>query len=69
MDCRVAAPFQEGAIVKQYVGWVIGLEEATALARICQRAAREGAGVPAGYPVERAYAVPDDVRRALGMGE
>jgi hypothetical protein len=58
----------EGAIVRRYVGWIIRLEDATAVARACQRAARERGDVPPGYPAEREYAVPDDVCRVLGRG-
>jgi hypothetical protein len=58
-----------GAVVRQYVGWVIGLEDVTGRARVCQEAAREGGAVPPGYPDEREYPVPEGVRRSLGMGE
>jgi hypothetical protein len=59
----------EGPIVRQYVGWIIGLEDATALAHSCQHAAKEGEKVPDGYPDERIYVVPDDVQRIMGMVE
>jgi hypothetical protein len=59
----------EGAIVKHYVDSILALEDATALARLCQEAARDGGDRPPGYPVEREYAVPEDVRRVMGMQE
>jgi Domain of unknown function (DUF4291) len=59
----------EGALVRQYVGSIAALEDVTALAHACRRAAAEGAESPPSYPVEREYPVPEDVRRVLGMPE
>jgi hypothetical protein len=58
----------QGAIVRQYVGWVGGLEDVTALAHSCRDAAAMDGRVPEEYPVEREYALPEDVRRLLGIG-
>ena len=59
----------QGAVVRQYVGSIIGLESVTALAHACRRASGEGADRPPAYPMEREYEVPEDVRRAMGMPE
>jgi hypothetical protein len=57
----------EGTIVGQYVGWIIGLKDVTALAHSCRDAAEIGEHAPAGYPAERVYAVPKDVMHLMGM--
>jgi len=59
----------EGTIVRQYVGWINSLEDVTALAHRCECAAAQGEDTPPGYPAERVYAVPGDVRRVMGMAE
>ena len=59
----------QGAVVRQYVGSIIGLEDVTALAHACRRASEEGADRPSAYPMEREYDVPVEVRRVMGMTE
>ena len=59
----------QGAVVKDYVGSIIGLEDGTALAHTCRQASAEGADRPSSYPLEREYPVPEDVRRGMGMAE
>src|SRR5262249_23774767 len=58
----------QGGIVRQCVGWIVGLGDASAMAHSCKRADAEGGEAPVAYPAERVYAVPDDVRRVLGLG-
>jgi hypothetical protein len=57
----------QGEIVKQYVGWIIGVQDATPLAHQCQRDAEKGSKSPAQYPDERVYYVPEDIQRIMGM--
>ena len=59
----------QGAVVRHYVGSIIGLEDVTALAHVCRQASEEGADQPSSYPMEREYEVPEDVRRVLGIAE
>ncbi len=59
----------QGAVVRQYVSSIIGLESVSALAHACRRASETGADRPSAYPMEREYDVPVEVRRVMGMTE
>jgi hypothetical protein len=57
----------QGAVVRQYVGWVLGVQDVTPLAHACREASSSNAEAPPFYPAEREYPVPEEVRCVLGM--
>lgn len=59
----------QGLVVRQYVGCIASVVDVTALAHECRDAAATRGTCPVGYPGERAYSVPDDVKQVLGMGQ
>jgi len=67
LDRRALQLGLKGRIVSEYVeSWIVGIEDATPLARAIQAAVDKGQNLPS-PPEERIYDVEPGIRRTLGM--
>lgn len=69
LDRRAIQLGLSGAVVRKYVSeWIVGVEDATALAHAIRAAKRIGAPLPE-VPLERPYTVPAAIVARLGIDE